>query len=235
MAWSSDGERLATTGHDGQVFLWQAKTGVQLRTVARHAGSVVSLVWQADGRHVAGFATDGTVRIWNTEIDLPNAMDLARITDGLARHGDDADERVRHPRVQAWISEDVDNLVVGAPTLVSLSIPTRHLSPPADVTGKGANVDSATVLLMTDNAVTWPHARLVRLDSNDESADTAFEITPVRAGSLTMRFMIFSTRSGVLLQELWTTTRILDRPDDHVVEDDRRNWPRFTEDRYRES
>src|SRR5262249_24088771 len=67
-AFSSDGRRLATAGHDGSVTAWDAATLEPVLTYQGHtertppwAGVAIS----ADGRWVAAGSPDGLVRVWD--------------------------------------------------------------------------------------------------------------------------------------------------------------------------
>ncbi|MCM2371887.1 WD40 domain-containing protein [Aporhodopirellula aestuarii] len=75
IAWSPDGERLATAVSDGSVILWQASDGVELRRWQAHRGPssvrnwfpCMSVDWHPEGGQIASAGRDGMVRIWNPE------------------------------------------------------------------------------------------------------------------------------------------------------------------------
>lgn len=64
--------KLATGGHDGQVRLWDPKTGKPLGDILRgHTKWVMSLAWEPihinpSSPRLASSSKDGTVRVWNT-------------------------------------------------------------------------------------------------------------------------------------------------------------------------
>jgi hypothetical protein len=64
VAFSPDGKRLASTGEDGTVKVWETATGHEARTLQGHTGWVVSVVFSPDGNRLASASQDGTVKVW---------------------------------------------------------------------------------------------------------------------------------------------------------------------------
>jgi len=65
LAWSPDGQFLASGSSDGTVSLW-SPDGKPLRTPKEHKDGVNSLAWSPDGQFLASASSDKTVRLWST-------------------------------------------------------------------------------------------------------------------------------------------------------------------------
>jgi WD40 repeat protein len=64
IGWSPDGHRLATPSTDGTVRIWDADSGVCLRTIRVHHGGTVAAAFDPDGRILATGSFGGTT-LWN--------------------------------------------------------------------------------------------------------------------------------------------------------------------------
>uniref|UniRef100_A0A8C9R3Z5 WD repeat domain 1 n=1 Tax=Scleropages formosus TaxID=113540 RepID=A0A8C9R3Z5_SCLFO len=65
---SPDGNRFATAGADGQIFLYDGKTGekiVALGGAKAHDGGVYALSWSPDSSHLISASGDKTVKLWD--------------------------------------------------------------------------------------------------------------------------------------------------------------------------
>lgn len=65
IAFSIDGECIASGSHDNIVNLWNAHTGARRHLLKGHTGALTSVTFSADSDLASG-SEDGTVRIWNT-------------------------------------------------------------------------------------------------------------------------------------------------------------------------
>ena len=67
LAWSPDGKRLAATGPNNLVLMWDS-SGKERVTLAGHAAGVTSLAWSPDGKLLASTATsEKRVRLWDAD------------------------------------------------------------------------------------------------------------------------------------------------------------------------
>ena len=67
ITFSPDGTRLATTGLDNTVRVWDAKTGQVLLTLADHSRPVNTVTFSPDGARLATAGEDGFIIVWNAE------------------------------------------------------------------------------------------------------------------------------------------------------------------------
>jgi WD40 repeat protein/tRNA A-37 threonylcarbamoyl transferase component Bud32 len=105
LAFSPDGQQLASASGDQTVKLWDAATGRRILTLTGHAGEVLSVAFSPDGQRVASAGKDGTARVWYTATGretfmlsghIKSVSSVAFSPDGrrLATCGDDKTVRV---------------------------------------------------------------------------------------------------------------------------------------------
>ncbi|MDB4931640.1 MAG: repeat-containing protein, partial [Myxococcaceae bacterium] len=70
LRFSPDGRRLATTGDDGRVLVWDAATMAAPTVLAGHTGHVNSLAWASSDALVSG-GDDGAVIVWDVTTARP--------------------------------------------------------------------------------------------------------------------------------------------------------------------
>ena len=74
LAFSPDGEALATAGMSRKVRLWNPATGQELLTLEGHKAQINSVAFSPDGSVLASCSHDGAVRLWRAgSNDLPAA------------------------------------------------------------------------------------------------------------------------------------------------------------------
>ncbi len=95
VAWSADGEQVATAGADGTVRVWDADSG-RLQTVLRgHERAVAEAHFSPDGRRMASLDESGIVRVWTLDVD--ELIDLARSRLTRDLHDDECLQYLRRP------------------------------------------------------------------------------------------------------------------------------------------
>ncbi len=65
IAFSPDGEFLASAGGDGKVKVWNSKTGKVVQTLPAHTGFASSVAFHPDGKHLASVGVDKQVKVWD--------------------------------------------------------------------------------------------------------------------------------------------------------------------------
>nr|BBH86675.1 hypothetical protein KTC_14260 [Thermosporothrix sp. COM3] len=63
LAWSPDGEKVASAG-TRTVHIWNSAKGERETLYQAHEGEVTALDWSPDGTRIASAGTDGTIRFW---------------------------------------------------------------------------------------------------------------------------------------------------------------------------
>jgi WD40 repeat protein/serine/threonine protein kinase len=71
VAFSPDGELIASAGGDGTVKIWDSRTGARLQTIPAHKDAVVSVAFHPDGKHLASRGRK-ELKVWDlTAPDRP--------------------------------------------------------------------------------------------------------------------------------------------------------------------
>lgn len=65
LAISADGKRLATSGRNGLIQLWDLQSRKELLTLTGHGGNINSVVFSPDGSRLASASGDGTAKVWD--------------------------------------------------------------------------------------------------------------------------------------------------------------------------
>ena len=67
LAFSPDGQRLASAGEDGTIRVWDVNARQKLLTLNGHTSWVKSVVFSPDGQCLASASHDHTVKIWGAD------------------------------------------------------------------------------------------------------------------------------------------------------------------------
>ncbi|CAM1503447.1 Fc.00g082230.m01.CDS01 [Cosmosporella sp. VM-42] len=65
VAFSADGQRLASGSHDRTIKVWDAASGACLQTLEGHSGWVNSVAFSADSQRLASGSHDRTIKVWD--------------------------------------------------------------------------------------------------------------------------------------------------------------------------
>jgi WD40 repeat protein len=80
VAFSPDGQTLATGGQDKKIKIWNLQNGKSIRTLAGHSGGVNCVAFSPDGQTLASGSFDKKIKIWNLENEeLLNTLTNSRL------------------------------------------------------------------------------------------------------------------------------------------------------------
>ena len=148
IAWSPDGETLASTSADRAVLLWDPKTGRQSGSLEGHTAVVLCIAFSCDSRLFASKSSDNTIRLWRTDtwetIAVLNESSNGTFSSsfvGLAFHpkmanvlatlgAEDTVIRIWDLDVAALLSSSPGASLTKTGVMVSTSEPTVGISPP---------------------------------------------------------------------------------------------------------
>ncbi|MGB3156979.1 MAG: WD40 repeat domain-containing protein [Candidatus Microthrix parvicella] len=67
VAWAPTGDRVAVTGFDCCIRVWDTRSNTVLAAWEAHSATVWGLAWDPDGRRLASSSFDRTIRVWDPE------------------------------------------------------------------------------------------------------------------------------------------------------------------------
>ena len=70
VAWSPDGQKIASASSDHRIKIWDIETYLCLSTMSGHINNVKSVVWSPNGQKIASSSDDTTIKLWDAETSL---------------------------------------------------------------------------------------------------------------------------------------------------------------------
>ncbi len=104
VAFSPNGERVASAGADGKIKIWNFADHKLLRTFDKHTNSVSSLGWSRDGQWLTSGSEDKSVRLWDVTGNR-------QIGDPFTGHRKDVLAVAFHPNGKWIVSASQDGMV----------------------------------------------------------------------------------------------------------------------------
>ena len=86
VAFSPDGEMIASASNNGEVRRWEASTGKPIgQPLIGHTAAAYKVAFSPDGKTIASAGGDGTVRLWDPAIGQPaGALLHASVLNGVS-------------------------------------------------------------------------------------------------------------------------------------------------------
>ena len=103
IAFSVDGNTIATVDRDGQIRFWDTDTGKVKDTLGTHKKAVKSVKFSPDGKTIATRSIDGKVRLWN--------IDTKRLENTLSIHKNSIYDVVFSPDGNTLVTENSDETI----------------------------------------------------------------------------------------------------------------------------
>jgi small GTP-binding protein len=134
VAWSADGQELASGASDHRIRIWDVQTGEVLILLEGHTDDVTGVSFSSDGRLLGAKSDDGTMRLWRMDTFYEVARIRFNVIEGIFGGGN----MVFHPHlsylatsgtsdtiIRIW---DIDmNVLLGQPATDSVRYTTAKL------------------------------------------------------------------------------------------------------------
>jgi eukaryotic-like serine/threonine-protein kinase len=167
VAYSADGQRLATGGADADVIVCDAATGKTLHTLSGHKNAVTSVAFSPDGKLLASSSWDATVRLW----DIASGTLRHTLRHTLRGHRREVTRVAFHPEGKLLASSSWDQTIKlwDADTGSEVGALTAFVGPrPAPVDSVAFHPDGRH-LVAADNPFAWGgHVKLFDLQTKQE-------------------------------------------------------------------
>ena len=65
VAFSPNGQRIASSGEDNTIKVWDAATGMEVMTISGHRSPIRSVVFSPDGKEIVSGSSDKAIKVWD--------------------------------------------------------------------------------------------------------------------------------------------------------------------------
>jgi len=107
IAFSPDGDRLASGSMDHTVKVWNVATREELHTFEKHAHYVCHVTFLADGKRLASSSIDGTIKIWDVDAGRELRAFSGRVGQGPSIDSSPDGKRLVTVDARSGTSEDI--------------------------------------------------------------------------------------------------------------------------------
>ena len=165
VAFSPDGNTLASASWDQTVRLWNVETEQLLHTLTGHTDTVMSVTFSLDGQTLASGSWDGTIRLWNPHTgklkrtltdDMGGVGSVVFSPDGKMLANGSADQTIRLWNTTTW---QVERILTGHTHMVDVVA----FSPDGNTLASGSR--DKTIRLWNPN--TAKHTKILTGHTND--------------------------------------------------------------------
>ena len=177
ISWSKDGKRLASSGDDKTLTVWDITDGNRLFTLEGHFDRVVSVTWSPDGTRLASSSLDKTVKIW----DLTSGQDYFVSGDArsieLTAWSPDRQKLAcvsKGKRINIWDSTDGQCMVTLEADMHDFRIEAVQWSPDGRHISSGSNEGTVDVW---DVSTGEYKSKLTFRDTHTDGADELFIVS----------------------------------------------------------
>ncbi|MEH1966025.1 WD40 repeat domain-containing protein [Nostoc sp.] len=103
VAYSPNGQQLASASTDKTIKIWDASSGQLLKTLTGHSNRVINVAYSPNGQQLASASTDKTIKIWDAS--------SGKLLKTLIGHSDEVNSVAYSPNGQQLVSASADKTI----------------------------------------------------------------------------------------------------------------------------